>query len=61
MLFLADGRIVDEMAEPTADRVLERLKAFDTENDRAAATDDATRAGVRVTARVGWEAGTPRR
>jgi len=30
VLFLADGRIVDEMAAPTADRVLERMKAFDT-------------------------------
>jgi putative ABC transport system permease protein len=29
VLFLADGRIVDEMPEPTADRVLERMKAFD--------------------------------
>ncbi len=29
VLFLADGRIVDEMAGPTADRVLERMKAFD--------------------------------
>jgi putative ABC transport system ATP-binding protein len=29
VLFLADGRIVDEMAEPTAERVLERMKAFD--------------------------------
>jgi putative ABC transport system ATP-binding protein len=28
VLFLVDGRIVDEMAEPTADRVLDRLKAF---------------------------------
>jgi putative ABC transport system ATP-binding protein len=27
-LFLADGRIVDEMREPTAERVLDRLKAF---------------------------------
>jgi putative ABC transport system ATP-binding protein len=27
-LFLADGRIVDEMAEPTAERVLDRLKRF---------------------------------
>jgi putative ABC transport system ATP-binding protein len=27
-LFLADGRIVDEMPEPTAERVLDRLKAF---------------------------------
>src|ERR687898_607460 len=30
VLFLADGRIVDEMSEPTAERVLERMKGFDT-------------------------------
>jgi putative ABC transport system ATP-binding protein len=30
VLFLADGRIVDEMTEPTAERVLERMKGFDT-------------------------------
>ncbi|MER5255878.1 ABC transporter ATP-binding protein [Streptomyces sp. NPDC002855] len=29
VLFLADGRIVDEMARPTAESVLERLKRFD--------------------------------
>ncbi|MEU1540746.1 ABC transporter ATP-binding protein [Actinacidiphila glaucinigra] len=29
VLFLGDGRIVDEMHEPTADGVLERLKRFD--------------------------------
>jgi putative ABC transport system ATP-binding protein len=29
VLFLADGRIVDEMARPTAERVLERMKRFD--------------------------------
>jgi putative ABC transport system ATP-binding protein len=28
VLFLADGRIVDEMPDPTADRVLDRLKRF---------------------------------
>jgi putative ABC transport system ATP-binding protein len=28
VLFLADGRIVDEMTEPTAQRVLDRIKAF---------------------------------
>jgi putative ABC transport system ATP-binding protein len=28
VLFLADGRIVDEMAQPTADRVLDRMKQF---------------------------------
>jgi putative ABC transport system ATP-binding protein len=29
VIFLADGRIVDEMAEPTADRVLQRMKPLD--------------------------------
>ena len=28
VIFLADGKIVDEMYEPTADRVLDRLKQF---------------------------------
>jgi putative ABC transport system ATP-binding protein len=28
ILFLADGRIVDEMYEPTADKVLERMRKF---------------------------------
>ncbi len=28
VVFLADGKIVDEMREPTADRVLDRLKQF---------------------------------
>jgi putative ABC transport system ATP-binding protein len=36
VLFLADGRIVDEMAAPTADRVLERMKAFDAAGRDAA-------------------------
>ncbi len=29
VIFLADGRIVDEMTAPTADRVLDRMKEFD--------------------------------
>jgi putative ABC transport system ATP-binding protein len=29
VLFLADGRVVDELAAPTAESVLERMKAFD--------------------------------
>ncbi len=29
VLFLSDGHIVDEMREPTADRVLERMKGFE--------------------------------
>jgi hypothetical protein len=32
VLFLADGRIVDEMAEPTAERVLDRMKGFDAQH-----------------------------
>ncbi|GAA2456140.1 ABC transporter ATP-binding protein [Streptomyces macrosporus] len=30
VLYLADGRIVDEMRQPTAEAVLDRMKAFDT-------------------------------
>ncbi|MGW2742174.1 ABC transporter ATP-binding protein [Streptomyces sp. NPDC001450] len=29
VLFLADGRLVDRMASPTADKVLDRMKAFE--------------------------------
>ncbi|MGH1555877.1 hypothetical protein ACRAWF_40735 [Streptomyces sp. L7] len=29
VVFLADGRIVDEVFEPTADSVLDRMKRFD--------------------------------
>ena len=35
VLFLADGRIVDEMADPTADGVLERMKRFDAVGRRS--------------------------
>ena len=28
VIFLADGRVVDEMAEPTAERVLDRMKGL---------------------------------
>ena len=31
VLFLADGQIVDEMARPTAEMVLERMKRFDSQ------------------------------
>ncbi|WP_225828956.1 ABC transporter ATP-binding protein [Streptomyces naphthomycinicus] len=34
VLFLADGRIVDEMPQPTAEAVLERMKRFDVVRDR---------------------------
>jgi putative ABC transport system ATP-binding protein len=35
VIFLADGRVVDEMSEPTADRVLERMKGFDAKGRRS--------------------------
>ncbi|ARQ70277.1 ABC transporter ATP-binding protein [Streptomyces marincola] len=31
IVFLADGRLVDEMREPTADRVLDRMRGFDAQ------------------------------
>ena len=36
VLFLADGRIVDEMSDPTADRVLDRMKGFDSDSGHPA-------------------------
>jgi putative ABC transport system ATP-binding protein len=35
VIFLADGRVVDEMADPTADSVLLRMKPLDIEADGA--------------------------
>ncbi len=35
VLFLADGLVVDEMHEPTAERVLERMARFDASNRRS--------------------------
>jgi ABC-type lipoprotein export system ATPase subunit len=35
VIFLADGQIVDEMQEPTADQVLERMKGFDAKGRRS--------------------------
>ena len=34
VLFLADGKIVDEMADPTAEKVLERMKSFEAAGRR---------------------------
>ena len=30
IVFLADGNVVDEMREPTADKVLDRLKSLES-------------------------------
>ncbi|GLY31821.1 ABC transporter ATP-binding protein [Kineosporia sp. NBRC 101731] len=35
VLFLADGEIVDEMVDPTADKVLERMRGFDATGRRS--------------------------
>jgi putative ABC transport system ATP-binding protein len=35
VIFLADGQIVDEMLDPNADRVLERMKGFDAKGRRS--------------------------
>ncbi|MET7353878.1 ABC transporter ATP-binding protein [Streptomyces mirabilis] len=35
VVFLADGRLVDRMESPTADKVLDRMKAFDTKGGRS--------------------------
>src|SRR5215210_2012910 len=35
VIFLADGRVVDEMTEPSAERVLERMKGFDAKGRRS--------------------------
>ncbi|MFI6937820.1 ABC transporter ATP-binding protein [Streptomyces sp. NPDC050418] len=36
VIFLADGRLVDRMSAPTADKVLDRMKAFDARTDQSA-------------------------
>ncbi|MYS86901.1 ABC transporter ATP-binding protein [Embleya scabrispora] len=41
VLFLADGRIVDDMAAPTPDRVLERMRAFNRKPDETTAAVSA--------------------
>ncbi|MFC9244989.1 ABC transporter ATP-binding protein [Streptomyces sp. NPDC057136] len=38
VVFLADGRLVDRMQDPTAERVLDRLKAFDSPSGTSAVT-----------------------
>nr|WP_091785791.1 ABC transporter ATP-binding protein [Pedococcus dokdonensis] len=41
VVFLADGRVVDEMREPTADKILERMKRLDVRVKPDAQTHDA--------------------
>ncbi|MEU1132065.1 ABC transporter ATP-binding protein [Streptomyces sp. NPDC005900] len=43
VLFLGDGRIVDDMERPTADAVLERMKRFDTLHAKAPDTPGGRR------------------
>ncbi|MEU3741857.1 ABC transporter ATP-binding protein [Streptomyces sp. NPDC032198] len=53
VVFLADGRLVDRMTDPTADKVLDRLKAFD------AKTAAGTKAQTPTSAAAGAEPRTP--
>ncbi|MEU3427789.1 ABC transporter ATP-binding protein [Streptomyces gardneri] len=55
VVFLADGRLVDRMAAPTADRVLDRMKAFETGTGAK-----AFEAGTGDSASAGSEAGATR-
>ncbi|MGW2225215.1 ABC transporter ATP-binding protein [Streptomyces formicae] len=48
VVFLADGRLVDRMESPTADRVLDRLKAFDAKSAARSGTS-ATMPAARST------------
>ncbi|WP_432136896.1 MULTISPECIES: ABC transporter ATP-binding protein [unclassified Streptomyces] len=45
VLFLGDGRIVDEMEQPTAEAVLERMKRFDAIRGKADGTEAAPGTG----------------
>jgi putative ABC transport system ATP-binding protein len=45
VLFLADGRIVDDMNSPTADKVLERMRGFDAAGRGGTDAGDGPRAG----------------
>ncbi|MFD0690372.1 ABC transporter ATP-binding protein [Actinomadura fibrosa] len=46
VLFLTDGQIVDTMSEPTADRVLERMKGFETGRPAGTGAQGAQEPGV---------------
>ncbi|MFE2582281.1 ABC transporter ATP-binding protein [Streptomyces sp. NPDC059378] len=45
VVFLADGRIVDEVYEPTADSVLDLMRSLPGGNRQAAGSDTGSRAG----------------
>jgi ABC-type glutathione transport system ATPase component len=54
VVFLTDGRIVDTMAGPTAERVLERMKRLDGHGDApAAGSRDARAAGQAAAGQAG--------
>ncbi|MEU3512264.1 ABC transporter ATP-binding protein [Streptomyces longwoodensis] len=57
VLFLADGRIVDEMERPTAEAVLERMKRFDGVRAAVDAAVDETGRGTGGTAADGERRG----
>jgi len=62
VLFLADGRIVDEMARPTAESVLERMKRFDViraPSERSPGADGAPGSGVASDSGAASDSGRP--
>lgn len=60
VLFLGDGRIVDEMERPTAEAVLERMKRFDTVRASAEGPSSREEASRPPRADTGAEVPTPR-
>jgi putative ABC transport system ATP-binding protein len=46
IVFLADGKVVDEMLEPTTEAVLDRMKRFDAGHARHSASHDLQKADV---------------
>ncbi|WAL93893.1 ABC transporter ATP-binding protein [Streptomyces sp. Je 1-369] len=62
VVFLADGRLVDRMESPTADRVLDRMKAFDARQQTPAAplaAPPATNSAAPTTAHTAAPPHTP--
>ncbi|MFD4475231.1 ABC transporter ATP-binding protein [Streptomyces sp. NPDC058471] len=60
VVFLTDGRLVDRMTDPTADKVLDRLKAFDTKTAAGtkARTPTSAAAGAEPRSATNAAAGT---
>jgi putative ABC transport system ATP-binding protein len=44
VVFLADGKVVDEMRDPSPEKILERMKRLDSHHATATAASSATSA-----------------